>query len=397
MSTAPPLADIRVLDVTRHLPGPLATLMLADLGAEVIKIEDPRGGDPLRLVPPLRGDVGQAFLMLNRDKLSLACNLKHERGREVFLRLAGQSDVVVEGFRPGVMERLGIGYRQLEKLNPRLIFCSISGYGQTGPLASRAGHDINYQARSGVLGACGPRDGAPQVPAVQLADVCGGSWQAVAGILGALLSRQRTGRGQWLDVSITEGALTTTLLALQEVWAGQSFAGRGRGPLSGQGLAGYGVFETADGKFLAVGALEPQFFAELCRVLGLEHLAETGWLAQGQRADQVRAELARAFRRHSRAEWLSLFAGCDACVEPVWEGEEILSDKQLLARGAFVSQQHPRAGKVLGPATPLRLAGCRSGGRPAPRLGEHSRMLLTRLGFPTDFVDDLVDEGVIAV
>lgn len=395
MKDTPPLDGIRVLDLTRHLPGPLATLMLADLGAEVIKVEDPRGGDPMRLVPPLRGGLGQAFLMLNRDKQSLALDLKQERGREVFLRLAEQSDVVVEGFRPGVMERLGIGYRQLQPRNPRLVLCSITGYGQTGPLSSRPGHDINYQARSGVLGCCGPRGGPPQLPGVQLADVCGGSWQALAGILGALLARQRSGRGQWLDISMTEGALPTTLLALQEVWAGQPFAGRGHGALSGQGLAGYGVFETADGKYLAVGALEPQFFAELCRVLGLEHLAAEGWLAQGERADQVRAELARAFRQHDRDEWLRRFEGRDACVEPVWEGREVLDDEQLRARDAWFTHRHPRAGQVTGPATPLRLAGSSRRGQPAPRLGQHSRNLLLRLGFPAGIVDDLIEQGVI--
>jgi len=390
---APPLAGIRVLDLTRQFPGPLATMMLGDLGADVVKIEQPPGGDMMRHLPPLVEGVGAGFLALNRSKRSLAIDLKHPRGRALFLRLAGRADLVLEGFRPGVMERLGIGYQELRARRPDVILCSISGYGQDGPDRERAGHDIDYCARTGVLGATGDRGAPPTMPGVQVGDVAGGTWQAMAAVFAALYHRARTGRGQWLDVSMTDGVLTTTLLALQEPLAGGEMPPRGEAPLTG-GLPGYGVFETADGRHLAVGALEPHFFDAMCEALGLPELKGHG-MSLGEQARGVHTKLEEAFRGRTRDEWMQVFSRVDACVEPVREGREVFDDPQLTSRGMFFSMQHPQAGTIRQVATPLRLEGRRAPTLPPPALGAHTAEILSGLGLSPAEIDELAGEQIV--
>jgi alpha-methylacyl-CoA racemase len=393
--TQAPLEGVCILDLTRLFPGPLATMMLGDLGAEVIKVEDPRTGDLTRYWPPLKEGIGAGFLALNRSKLSLTINLKEPRGRDLFLKLCQKADVVVEGFRPGVMDRLGIGYQNLKQAREDIILCSISGYGQDGPYRLRAGHDINYCARTGVLSLTGARHGPPMMLGVQVGDVTGGTWQALAGILGALFQRERTGRGQWVDIAMTEGALTTATLMLADAFVGEKLPARGEAPLAG-GYPGYGVFETADGRYLSVGALEPHFFDALCEALGLpEHKGQTGLL--GEAGFALRGKIAEAIKGRTRQEWMRIFERVEACVEPVLEGREVLAEPQLNHRNMFFEMDHPVAGAMKLMATPLKLAGRATPHLPAPRLGEHTAEILKRLGMSDEEIGSMAADGVVSV
>ncbi|ABC82112.1 CaiB/BaiF CoA transferase family protein [Anaeromyxobacter dehalogenans] len=386
-----PLAGVRILDLTRLLPGPYATLVLADLGADVVKVEDPQGGDWLRWMPPLAGEQSGAFHALNRNKRSLALDLRRPEGVETFLRLAARADAVVESFRPGVLDRLGVGYEALRARAPGLVLCSISGYGQDGPYAGRAGHDLDYCAVSGVLAANGPPD-APRPLGVQVADVAGGAWPAVAGILAALLRRASTGEGAHVDVSMTEGALALLAMPLGMAWARGAPLARGRELLDG-GAACYGVYRTRDGRFVALAALEPSFFAAFCEAVGRPELASRQWDEGGA---GLRAELEALFAARTRDEWAAFAAAHDACVAPVLEGDEPRADPQLAARGAFVEVDTPWEGRALpAVASPVRLRGEAAPLRAAPRLGEHGEAVLAEAGFSPSEIAALRAAGAL--
>jgi alpha-methylacyl-CoA racemase len=360
-----PLDGLKVLDLSRLLPGPYATLVLADLGASVDKLEDPAGGDYLRQLPPMKGDDSALFLALNRNKRSVTLDLKAPEGVATFKLLVKQYDVLVESFRPGVMDKLGVGWEALRLENPRLIYCAISGYGQTGPDRLRAGHDLNYVARAGLLGATG----APAMPSVQSADIGGGSLFALVGILAALHERARTGAGRWVDVSMTDGALAFAHLQHSAARMLGAPLPRGIESLNGE-LPGYRLYRCADGRFLSVGSLEPKFFQGVCEALGRPDLFDGAYeLGEGSR--KVSAQLEAIFAGKPRDEWVELFRTRDLCVEPVWEGDEVFSDPQLKARGMFLED---------GVRTPLQLGPLPT--RPAPRLGEHTDEVLGRLVRP---------------
>jgi crotonobetainyl-CoA:carnitine CoA-transferase CaiB-like acyl-CoA transferase len=379
-----PLTGLRVLDLSRLLPGPYATLVLADLGATVDKVEEPEGGDYVRQMPPQRDGVGALFYGLNRNKRSLTLNLKSPEGREALKRLARHYDVLVESFRPGVMDKLGVGEAVLRAENPRLIYCAISGYGQTGPDRLKAGHDLNYVARAGLLGYGGEAGGAPAFPGVQMGDIGGGSLFALVGILAALHERERTGVGRFVDVSMTDGALAFLHMHLAaRLFMGEEGAPlqRGREALNG-GFACYGLYRTADDRWLAVGALEPKFFAAVCARLGRKDLLE-GAYSRGEEAERVKAELTRIFASQPMAHWRERFGGLDLCVEPVAEGDEVLADAQLRARGLFVEADDRSLGrKVTHLLTPLRMGDVPV--REPPALGQHTREVLTEAGFTAE-------------
>ncbi len=365
-----PLEGLRVLDLSRLLPGPYATLVLADLGATVDKIEDPNGGDYLRQMGPFKGDDSALFLGLNRNKRSATLDLKSADGPAKLKRLVQEYDVLVESFRPGVMDKLGVGWEMLRAENPKLIYCAISGYGQTGPDRLRAGHDLNYIARSGVLGYGGRAGGPPAVPGVQLGDIGGGSLFALVGILAALHERHRTGVGRYVDISMTDGSLAFLHLHLAARMAmGPEGAALQRGveTLNG-GYPCYGVYRCADGKYLAVGSLEPKFFQGVCVALGQPDLFE-GAYELGPGANKVRARMEEIFATRPRDGWVEVFRAHDVCVEPVLEGDEVFKDAQLQARGMFIESEG-----LMQLRTPLQFGPLPN--RPAPKLGEHTRQVL---------------------
>lgn len=327
-----PLAGVRVLDLSRLLPGPFATLVLADLGAEVDKVEDPGAGDYLRVMPPSTGGLGTAFQLLNRGKRSAVIDLKSPAGIEALRALVPRYDVLIESFRPGVMKRLGVGYEALAELHPGLVYCAISGYGQDGPLAHRAGHDINYLARAGVLGLTGPASGPPQVPGVQMADVGGGALFAVSGILAALHARSITGRGRFVDVSMCEGAMVFGTFGIAGAFGGDGY-GPGEGPLNG-GIAPFACYATRDGRAVALGALEPKFWMGFCASVGIE--AGMDALMPGPHQAEWKKRLADVFAQRTLAEWVAHAEAGDYCLEPVLLPSELASDALHRARGAIV-------------------------------------------------------------
>ncbi|HZH78027.1 MAG TPA: CaiB/BaiF CoA-transferase family protein, partial [Archangium sp.] len=372
------------------LPGPYATLVLADLGATVDKVEDPEGGDYIRQMPPLRDDESALFLGLNRNKRSLTLDLKSPEGREALKKLVRSYDMLVESFRPGVMDKLGVGWTVLREQNPRLIYCAISGYGQTGPDRLKAGHDINYAARAGVLGYGGQAEGAPAFPGVQLGDIGGGSLFALVGLLAALHERERTGQGRFVDVSMTDGSLAFLHMHLAARLMmgehGQPLR-RGREALNG-GYACYGLYRTRDDRYLSVGALEPKFLSGVCEVLGRPDLLTDAY-DTGEAGARARAEFSRLFAEHPLSHWRERFAGKDLCVEPVLEGDEILEDPQLRARGLFVESEDTQRGrKVTHLLTPLRLG--EPPLHPAPTLGQHNHKILVEAGFSPEEIERLV-------
>ena len=380
MASPSPLADalrgIRVLDLSRLLPGPFLTMILADLGADVVKIEDPRVGDYLRAFPPAKGGMSGRYLAVNRGKRSLALDLKAPAGRDAFLRMATQADVVVESFRPGVLDKLGVGYAALAAVNPKTILCSISGYGATGPYAQRAGHDLDYIALAGVLAMGGPAGGAPMMPGIQIADLAGGALWSATAILAALVQRERAGKGAHLDISMTEGALALLAAELGNQDCGARPT-RGVESLNG-GLAAYGVYRTADERYLAVGALEPKFWIALNQAIGRPpNVAEI----VGSPADQAktRAALTEIFATRPAAEWTSLLAAHDCCVELVLELDELAAHPLHQAREVFFSLD---GGDSVGPVQQVRTPlGMPVSPRPPPRLGQHSREVLAEYGF----------------
>ncbi len=374
-----PLQGIRILDLTRLLPGPFITQLLADLGAEVIKIETPTAGDYSRLAPPEMG-LGGLFEAINQGKKSVAINYRNPRGRETFLKLVSTADVVIESFRPGAAERMKIDYKSLRALKPELIYCALSGYGQSGPYSQRAGHDLNYAALSGALSLNAREGQPPRVFGLTIADLSGAMLAGLS-ILGAVVGRQRNGQGAFLDVALFDGILSWMIpMAGAAYFHGIPLTG-GTLPLQG-GLACYNVYETADGKFISLGALEPTFWSDFCKVTGRNDLLPR----QFDRA--IKDEVAAIFTGRSLADWLEAFSKSDGCVEPVLSFEEALSHPQVKARG-FVREEN---GHPVGLNSPFVYGSVEA--RPAPGLGDHTREILGEL-LSENEMDELTQIGVI--
>ena len=382
-----PLTGIRVLDLTRLLPGAWCTLLLADMGADVVKVEEPEAGDWMRSMPPLIDGQSALFDAVNHNKRSVTLNLKSDAGRELLLRMLERSDVLVEGNRPGVMERLGLGWPVLRERNPRLVMCSITGYGQDGPFASRAGHDLNYMATSGGLGLNGLRDGAPAPLSVQVADIGGGGLQPAVAILAALLAVQRGGEGRWIDASMSDGAVSWMALGLG-AHAGGETVGRGDQRLTGR-YACYRVYRCSDGGHYSVGALEPKFWSALCAALGRPDLVASQF-AEGEDGVAVHRALEDVFASRSRSEWEEVLAPLDACCEPVLDVGEVFAHPQVVARKLI--RRTPGGGAEVRPAIVMREEWRRMD---APRLGEHTADVLAELGIGAARYEELKKSGVI--
>ena len=384
------LKDIRIIDLTWLLP---YTTLLADLGAEVIKVEEPIQGDYSRWVPPFIGDQGSYFTLVHRNKKSLTLNLKSEKGREIFYKLAEKSDVVIESFRPGVVKRLGVDYESIKKINPRIIYCSISGYGQDGPYREFPGHDVNYIAIGGILGLTGKPEGPPIIPGSQIADLGGGCSLATIAILAALIARQKTGGGQYIDISMTDGVVSWLTIPASFHFAGVP-VGRGELPVLG-GFPCYNVYECEDGKYISVGCLEERFWANLCRALGKEEYIGHQW-ATGEKRDEIFSALNSIFRTKARDEWFKILAKADVCAAPVYSLDEVFKDPQVLYRKMMVEIEHPTAGKIKQLGIPIKFSETPGEIRaPAPLLGQHTNELLLWLGYTDKEIDEMKRSGVI--
>ncbi len=372
-----PLAGLKILDLTRLLPGPVCTLHLADLGAEVIKIEDTGAGDYARTMGlgAAPGEDSFFFRVVNRNKRGLRLDLKQPAGVEVFLRLARAADAIVESFRPGVVDKLGVGYTAVRAINPRIVYCAITGYGQDGPWRDRAGHDLNYIATSGVLDQIGTQDGAPAIPNLQIGDLLGGALTAVMGILAALIGARATGQGRYVDVAMTDATFAHAYTGLLSVLARGQTLPRGMDDLNG-GLPGYGLYRTQDGRYMAVGALEPKFWQVFCDAIGRPDLKPFG-LARGEEGARTRHALETLFASQPLAHWAALFDQVDCGVTPVLSFEEAMAHPQLRARGML-----PEVDGLRQFAPPLKMSALAFAVRsPAPQAGADSTAILREAGY----------------
>jgi crotonobetainyl-CoA:carnitine CoA-transferase CaiB-like acyl-CoA transferase len=387
------LEGVRILDLTRLTPGAYGTMMLADAGADVLKIEEPGRGDYLRWNPPLVDSQSAYFYALNRNKGSMTLNLKEPSGVEILHRLAGDADVLIEGFRPGVADRLGIGFAAMNAINPRLVYCSLSGFGQTGPYRNRAGHDINYLSRAGLLGLTRDGGGRPVVPGLPIADMVAGMMSAY-GILAALVRRNRDGKGEHVDVSLFDGALQWT----QEQAA--IYFGTGAVPTAETsewlgGSASYNVYRTADGQYMSVGAMEAKFWHELCERLGRPDLAEGDHTAV-ENAPRLRAALDELFASRTRTEWEAIFADGGAACEPVLSLDEAFSDPHAQAREMVLPVRRADGGTVNTTGFPVKFRHnpCQLH-RDPPGLGQDTAGALRALGYNDQEIATLRDAGVV--
>ena len=394
-----PLSDIRVLDLSRLLPGGFCSLLLADFGADVLKVEDTKMGDYMRWAPPVYEGADESarsamFLALNRNKRSVRLDLKQERGREVLFALVRASDVVLESFRPGVLDRLGCGYAALREVNPALVYCAISGYGQDSPLRDRSGHDLNYLALAGLLGLSGDGDGPPVQGAGQIADLGGGALMAAFGILAALRERDRSGEGQLVDVSMTDGTLSWLAMVAARFLADGEVPRRGRLELGGA-LVCYRPYRCADG-WITIGALEQKFWEAFCRGVGREDLIAGQFDPPGSDTHRAVEEIVAA---RTRAEWAAFAAEHDCCVEPVLDLDEVLESDNVRAREMVVELDQPgaeRPVRQLGVPVKLSRTPGEPGRRPGPALGEHTEEVLLELGYGSEEIRALLDAGAVA-
>lgn len=381
-----PLDGVRVLDLTRLLPGPVCSLHLGDLGADVIKIEDTGNGDYM---------PAAARAIINRNKRGLRLDLKSAGGKNAFLALAATADVVMEGFRPGVMERLGVGYADLARLNPRIVYCRITGYGQDGPFRDLAGHDLNYCGYAGAADQMGADAATPALSNLPVADLMGGSLTAAMGILAALFDAARSGQGREVDIALADGVLAHAVMPLATLATEGCTRPAGTDTLTG-GLPCYAQYATADGRFLAVGALERKFWDAFCAQLGRPDLQELHRTRDIDKAEWVRRELAAIIGSRSLAYWTEEFRATDCCVSPVLKLEESLQLEQFRARGMVHETVHPTYGAVTQVACPVKMSGYEFSIRmPAPQPGEHNDVILREAGLTPAEIDALKASGAV--
>ncbi|ANI13851.1 carnitine dehydratase [Pseudomonas citronellolis] len=389
-----PLASLKVLDFSTLLPGPFASLLLADMGAQVLRVESPTRMDLVRVLPPHDDGVSASHAYLNRNKRSIALDLKRPEAVEVVKQLVREYDIVLEQFRPGVMDKLGVGYEALKAINPKLIYVSITGYGQTGPYRDRAGHDINYLALAGVASYTGRKDTGPLPLGVQLADIAGGSLHGVMGLLAAVIHRQQTGEGQQVDISMTDCAFSLNGMA------GAGYLACGVEPgMEAQALNGgsfYDYYRTRDGRWFSVGSLEPQFMQQFCAAIGRPELATRGLSPKAEDQRLLKREIAIEFEKRDFADWCERFAAVDACVEPMLPLSEAVEHPQIQARGLVTEVPRGDGRSQRQMACPIRF----SAGLPAPKhigvaAGAHNAEVLAELGYSDEQVAALKAAGAV--
>ena len=390
------LKGIKVVDVSRLLPGPFCSMILADLGAEVIKVESLGVGDMVRLMPPFVGGESAMFLSINHGKKSLAVNLRKEEGKEIVLRLAATADVFLEGFRPGQADRNGIGYERLREVNPQIVYCSLSGYGQDGPFRDRAGHDNNYAALAGLLDTMGFQGARLRLPGVQFADLAGGMFAAI-GILGGLVRRDTSGAGAYVDASMFQSALFLNTFAACTDLVADAESPRLPGFLTGD-FPCYNIYRTRDKRQVTLGALEPEFWANFCGAIGRDDLLGKQF-AQGAEGAATIGEVERIFAERTWEEWAAIFAGKDVCCEPVNTVGEALRHPQVAGRGLAREVQHPTAGMLKHIRLPLKVSPEETSREPIPPpvLGEHTYEILRALGYGDAEIADLRARRVVAM
>ena len=386
-----PLQGITVLDLSRLLPGPFCSQMLADFGAEVIKVEDTGRGDYLRDFPPKLGKHSSLYYSVNRNKKSIKLDLKQPEGKEAFRRLVATSDVVLEGFRPGVMDKLGLGYEELKKVNPRIIYCAITGYGLSGPYKFAAGHDVNYLNYAGISSLFGEKDGKPAMGDIQIADIGGGAQMGVISILLALQARQHTGRGQLCDVAMMDGVVSWLPFVLGRLAVGEE-ASRGTGLLAG-GYACYQVYPTKDGRYVSLGALEDKFWAAFCTRLGKEDFIpiQMDLPRQQEMIEEINAILSQK----TQAEWVEFFAQDDICFSPVCTMKEAAHNPQVRHR-EMIYDTVVEGKNIMLPGIPVKLSDTPGAIKATfPEQGEHSNEILGRLGYKAEEIAELAAKGII--
>jgi crotonobetainyl-CoA:carnitine CoA-transferase CaiB-like acyl-CoA transferase len=375
-----PLKGFRLLDLSRLLPGPYCSLLLADLGMEVLKVEDPEGGDYLRIMGRMGKRENAFFLSLNRNKKSITLNLKTKEGKEIFYKLIEMYDIVLEGFRPGVMDRLGIGFKELRKRNPRVIFCSLSGYGQDGPYRERSGHDINYIGLAGILELTGARKGAPIIPGVQMADIGGGGMMSAIAILAAIIHREKTGEGQFLDISMLDGIISWLSIYAGKYFIDQELPMRGEMLLNG-GYACYQVYPTKDKKYMSLGALEPQFWKNFCEAIERRDRIVKQFI-EGEEQFRIIEEIQELFKKKTQKEWVHFFKNVDACCEPILTLEEVFRHPQVLHRQMVKEIEDPVEGKIRQVGNPIKSSQFSfEVHTPPPQEGEHTMEVLKAIGY----------------
>ena len=392
MSRPQPLAGIRILDLTRLLPGAYCTQMLADMGAEVIKVEQPGIGDYWRWMDPKVERQGYQFLALNRGKKSITLDLKHPQGRDAFIALCKSADVVFDGFRPGVMKRLGLDSDSLQALHPGLIYCAMSGFGQDGPDARIAAHDLNYQGMTGILHYVNGSTQRPHATALPVADLGGGALMAIAGILAALVERERTGKGRMVDISVADG-LMSWVSFMTSKWNVNALPEEESPFDEPFDKPFYTVYETKDGRHLVAGAYEPKFWQTLCNVLSLNDWVDKQWVG-GAQEQELRKLMANAFKTRTQAEWMEIFALREACVTPVLSIKEALEGAHAKARGSVITVHDPVEGELRHIACPIRFDGVVLGSvEPCPSLGRETDSLLAEAGLSSEAIASMRAQG----
>lgn len=393
---AGPLDGIKMLDMARMGPGPFCAMVLGDMGADIIRIEEPvrgatRGG---RTMTPAAMELPREYASMGRNARCICLNLRDERARNILYKLAETADIMQEGFRPGVVKRLGVDYETLKKINPGIVYASLSGYGQDGPYINRVGHDLNYESVGGLAGMNGAAGGPPPLPGTIIADLAGGGMHATIGILLALFHRQRTGQGQYVDMAMTDGIVSLVAGHLA------TYFGTGEAPRRGEWRLGglyscYNIYETQDGKYVSIGALEPWFWENVCDIVGRPEYKPLQYPDDAKR-DAMLADFRAIFRTKPRDEWVRLLAAVDTCVAPVYTLDEMVNDPQLLHRQMIIDVDTPDGRKVKQVGHFVKLSETPgSVRRLQPIPGEHTDEVLTGIGYKKDYIEQLRAEGAI--